>query len=458
MTDGEVREQRKRVSTIIREVSRRYVEEGHVERDQEINAICPEAFARDVVSRLRDVGIDAQHHAWIPDDRGDLSSGNREAHWIKVERAGLLGRPLYFDAECPQGHPIQQRLPVWTRNVRDVERGIEQVVSRSHPVLEAIRRNNYEGAGRNEVQEAVARAVETDPERFIDRFKALPQSLNGRFISADTFKETFDQYRESNEARNIYNSPIHNSAAVLASEQLRRILSETPEPGRDIVVLLTGVPGAGKTSSVLENGRMLTGTHAIYEGQMSDPENAVAKVRQVLDAGFRLMIVAVHPTPEQALDNTLQRFEEVGRGASIGTMARIQGGLPAGLAAVRDQFGDAVELRVVDRRSFGDPQEFKGWDALSILESEGNHERIKQRLAEHLESRRPGLSIDACRQAGGDAPIVRDRHRDVRAAHQHAETIDRRSTPQENRDDAGVAGDEVDWSETAPDAAYAPRG
>src|SRR6476620_3049822 len=109
--------------------------------------------------------------------------------------------------------------------------------------IEKIRRVNFEGEGRNEVQEEVAQAVEANPDEFIERFKVLPQSLGGRFISSDTFKETFEQYRESNESRNMFNSAVHNCAAVLASEQLRRVLQEKPEPGRDRVMLLTGVPG-----------------------------------------------------------------------------------------------------------------------------------------------------------------------------------------------------------------------
>ena len=92
--------------------------------------------------------------------------------------------------------------------------------------------------------------------------------------------------------------------------------------------------------------------------------------QQVLDAGLQPVIIAVHTTPENALRNTLQRFREEGRGASIGTMSAIQGGLPDGLRAVEKHFGEAVELTVVDYRDRSNPQQRRGWDNLQVLASE----------------------------------------------------------------------------------------
>ncbi len=327
-------------------------------------------------------------------------------------------------------------------------------------LTESIKRLNFEGVGRNETQEAVARAVEENPNLFIERFKALPQSLNGRFISADTFKETFDQYKESNETRNIFNTPVHNSAAVLAAEQFKRVLQETPEENQKYVVLLTGAPGSGKTSSVLDHGSLPNKIHAIYEGQLADPENAIAKVQQVLDAGFKPVIVVSHALPEKALDNALQRFEEIGRGASINAIAKIQGGLPEGLAAVRNKFGDAVEFKIRDRRDFLNPIRLQGWEHLPLLSSEGNYERIKQRLEKHLESIRDRLPNEAYRHAAGLSPRVREtsnernsgesseresgtRSGDGRIgqllSRERNTPLNERSAPQRSRNDAGLS-------------------
>jgi hypothetical protein len=272
--------------------------------------------------------------------------------------------------------------------------------------LEPIQRRQFSEPDRSAVQETVARAVEKDPDRFIDRYRSLEQSLGGRYVSADLFKEIFDQYRTSKDSRNRYNAPVHNAAAVLASEYLRRLINAPGGHERDKVILLTGIPGAGKTSSILMAGALPASVRVVYEGQLSNPETALAKVQQVLDAGLKPVIVAVHVKPEQALQNTLQRFKDIGRGAGLGVMATIQGGLPDSLQTVRERFGGKVALRIVDRRIFHESKELKGWQYLPVLKSEGNHEHIRQRLHRALEHHRSAGRIDedAYRQALGHAP------------------------------------------------------
>ena len=274
--------------------------------------------------------------------------------------------------------------------------------------LEPIWRVRFAAADRMAVQEAAARAAEADPTPFFARFIALPQALGGFFVSADAFKETFDAYRDNPAHRQRYTAALHNTSVALASAWLRRVLRQPRVPGRDAVVLITGVPGAGKTTSVLaaaqaSNG-LPPGIHAIYEGSLIKPETARAKVRDVLEAGFQPIIVALHPTPERALDNTLQRFAATGRGASIHNMARLQGNLPEGLAAVREAFGDAVTLRIIDRREFENPKPLTGWAHLPLLTSEGSREHIQHRLEKYLDTLREQLSDAAWRQASGLPP------------------------------------------------------
>jgi hypothetical protein len=278
-----------------------------------------------------------------------------------------------------------------------------------HSEIEPIWRARFAAADRMAVQGQAARAAEADPTPFYARFAALPPSLGGRFISADTFKETFDAYRGNPAHRQRYNAPLHNTCAALANAWLRHVLRQSRTPGRDAVVLITGVPGAGKTTAVLaaagaSNGLLPPGVHAVYEGQFVKPQTALAKVQDVLDAGWQPIIVVLHATPERALDNTLRRFAAIGRGASIHNMARLQGDLPDGLAVVRAAFGDAVALRIIDRRDFDQPQPLAGWAHLPVLSSEGNREHILQRLEKHLATLRGQLPAAAWRQASGLPP------------------------------------------------------
>jgi hypothetical protein len=226
--------------------------------------------------------------------------------------------------------------------------------------LELIHRNKYPEPDRAQVQEEAIASAQSRTDVHLAMYVADPRSFGGRYIAADLFKEPFAAYAESRDSRNRYNAPVHNSAAVLSAEQFRRVLRQADDPARDTVVLLTGIPGAGKTSSVLAGGGLSPDTKALFEGQLVKPETTIPKVQQVLDAGLRPVIIAVHATPESALRNTLKRFGEEGRGASIKTMADIQGGLAAGLRAVHGHFGDSVELRVYDYRDRSNPRELKG--------------------------------------------------------------------------------------------------
>ena len=274
---------------------------------------------------------------------------------------------------------------------------------------EEIRRNTYAEADRMRVQEEVARDAETNPDRFLAAYRAHPDSFGGRYICADLFKETFPQYAASKEARNRFNNPVHNSAAVLAAEQFRRVIADRSHPERDTVIFLTGSPGAGKTATILNAGELASNAKAVFEGQLVNPETTNAKIQHAIDAGLKPLIMVAHPRPESALENTFTRFNEQGRGASVHTMATIQGGLPDGLAAVKERFGDAVELQIFDYRDRLNPRILLGWQHLDTLRSEGNYEQIKHRLSTALEQRHNASAnaiSEACyRQARGAAPL-----------------------------------------------------
>ena len=324
------------------------------------------------------VGHDpGQHHAYI-------------ANWIKV----LQEDPREIIRAAQDAERIREYVMGLER-----EHGLANEAGRE--LARQIDRRNFADPARAAVQEEAIMAAERNPEQFFDRYQELEQSYGGRFVNSDLFKETIPQYAASKEARNLYNAPVHNTAAVLAAEQFKRVLAKEAEPGKDAVYLVTGIPGGGKSTAMQQ---MPSDAHAVYEGQLATPEVAVEKVRRVLEAGFKPVLVVVHVQPEQALNNALDRFEKIGRPVSIEAQARIQGGLPEGLAAVRDQFGDQTELHVIDRRDFAQPTVQIGWEHLNTLESEGNYEHIKKRLAQHLERRKPELSEAAWRQASGLAP------------------------------------------------------
>ena len=271
--------------------------------------------------------------------------------------------------------------------------------------LQPIIRRQFTERDRAELQETIAQRVEQNANYFLKRYEQLPQSFKGCYINSDLFKEIFPEYAASKEAKTRYNAVVHNAAAVLAAEQFRRIVADPLREGKK-VIFLTGIPGAGKTSSIIISGELAPDIKAVYEGQLSDAKFAIPKIQDVLDAALEPEIVAVHTPPERALENTFKRFYETGRGAGIHVMAKIQGELPSGLAAIREHFGGTVHLKIIDRSDATNTVIKTGWENLDLLQKEGDYEYIKQRLTNAFhEARRTGRISEACYlQANGNVP------------------------------------------------------
>lgn len=272
-----------------------------------------------------------------------------------------------------------------------------------------VNRLDFAHGDRQTAQAQAIKAVETDAPRLMDRYRELPEAHAGRYVGADLAKELFADYNQSREARNRYNAPVHNSAAVLAAQLFEQAVLDHSHPERSRAVFLTGSPGAGKTTTVLRQGELDPNIAVVYEGQMFRAEQSYPKLDAALAQGLKPEIIAVQPRPETALENTFNRFDHVGRGASINVMAQIQGELAEGLRQIHAKYGDRVDLRVIDARQVaqhGQATEYKGWQHLQLLQSEGSRDAIKERLAAELERHRAaGTITDACyRQAAGLAP------------------------------------------------------
>ena len=292
-----------------------------------------------------------------------------------------------------------------------------------------INQSEYAHADRQAVQLKAIHEVMNNTDALVARYRELEDAKGGRYVGADLVKELFDDYNQSREARNRYNAPVHSSAAALAGRLFEQAVTENAQPGRDRVAFLTGSPGAGKTTAVMREGGVSEKYAVVYEGQMFRPEQSFQKLDAAIARGLKPEIIAVHPRPESALENTFQRFDYVGRGASINVMSQIQGELAEGLRLIHEKYGNAVELKIHDTREVaqtGNAVRLKGWQHLPVLQSEGTRDEIKDRLAAELERhRRAGTITDACyRQAAGHAPL-RDQLGDRRLGPGHDPDADR---------------------------------
>ncbi len=286
-----------------------------------------------------------------------------------------------------------------------------------------IHLRNFDSPERIAVQNAAIQAVKNNYEQILEKYKSDPRSFQGRYICADLFKEFLPSYSED---RNFYNAPVHNSAAALAGYHFFQSLQKRDAPEQDTVVFITGIPGAGKTSAIfLSNNRKIPDDWKfVFEGQLATLETSLPKVQAVLDAGLNPIIKVVHPKPEIALQHTFKRFDEIGRGAGINIMAKIQGELPDGLQALYEKVGEQVELEIYDSREQNNPKKNVGWEHLNILKSEGDYANIKQRLEAELERARESGTIteDCYRQAAGRTPRAK-REMEQRCAARNQEDV-----------------------------------
>jgi hypothetical protein len=274
--------------------------------------------------------------------------------------------------------------------------------------MKRISINKYSQPGRQEVQERLAESVERDPDPYLEKYVSDSRSFEGRYVCSDLMKEQFADFAASNEARARYNGPVHNSAVVLADEQYSRAIADQSHPERDQAIFVTGAPGAGKTTAVMTNGEPAQDVKVIYEGQLANPQSSIPKIEAALEAGLTPTIVAINVPPEVALDNTLNRFEIDGRGATIHFIATIQSGLPDGLQQIRDRFGDQVDFRLIDRSNgLNNSTELPGWEQLDRLQR-GSYEQIRDRLTDSLQQQFDSnrISDDAYRQAQGLATLA----------------------------------------------------
>lgn len=231
-----------------------------------------------------------------------------------------------------------------------------------------------------EIQNLAVEFAKSSTEFLLESYNDHPDTMGGRYICSDTFKELFPCF-EAKENRALVNDAIHNSSAVLAATQFEEVLKRD-EPNKTKAIFITGIPGAGKTTSV-KNFMSDDKVKLIFEGQLANPAPTIPKIEQCLQKRLDVTIAAVHIEPEKALDNTFKRFNEYGRGGSIEVMSSIQGNLPSGLKKLKEHFGDKINIIAIDRNSdknkiLTDEKEI--YKLISIGSKEEIFKRLKTKL------------------------------------------------------------------------------
>ena len=309
-------------------------------------------------------------------------------HW-----PGQRQRP---GSPCAKGHE-KKCLPFFAKSLNVLNKEERMKVNRHAP---------FDDPQRTEVEARVIHRVETDPEPLFELYRRLPESLEGRYVNSDLFKEIFPEYSASPAHRTLFNVPVHNSAAVLANELFHRQVAAKDPQGRRDVLFITGIPGAGKSTSIQNNKINLSDYKVIYEGQLANFEQAKEKIDWCLQHECEVTVYAFHQSPEVALQHTFTRFNTIGRGASLTAMSNIQGNLGNSIEQLSRIYEKRAFFCVVDLRVPNSTPQC-GKESIQILKSEGDANAIRSRLEAELERWRiSGRISEPCfREAAGKRPL-----------------------------------------------------
>ena len=252
-------------------------------------------------------------------------------------------------------------------------------------LVSEIRELNFSNSWLAEVQTEAINRAKNATNSMLQGYNNHPDTMGGLYICSDTFKELFPSFKKI-EQRALVNDAIHNASAVLAATQFEEVLKR-PEPNKTKAVFITGIPGAGKTTSV-KNFMMDSKVKLIFEGQLANPQSSIPKIEQCLQKNLAITIAVVHTAPEKALENTFKRFNEYGRGGSIEVMSSIQGNLPNGLRQLKAHFGDKINIIAIDRdnnnRILTDEQDIE--KLINIGSKEEIFKRLELKLNQDFQS------------------------------------------------------------------------
>ena len=215
-------------------------------------------------------------------------------------------------------------------------------------LVSEIKEINFSNSWQIKIQIETIEIAKKYTNLILKKYNKHPNSINGCYICSDTFKELFSSFQKV-EDRFLTNDAVHNASAVLAATQFEEVLKRN-EPNKIEAIFITGIPGAGKTTSV-RKFMDKANIKLIFEGQLANPASSISKIEKCLEKGLSVTIVAVHITLEKALENTFKRFNEYGRGGSIDVMSSIQGNLPSGLKKLKEYFGDKINIIAIDRNN-----------------------------------------------------------------------------------------------------------
>jgi len=171
-------------------------------------------------------------------------------------------------------------------------------------------------------------------------------------VSSDAARELLPGYATPAE-RTANNFALGPASSRLADAVWQRAMQDGPTAERYIITFLTGSPGSGKTSSLLDGGQH-TPVALISEGMMDHFGKSAARIQQAIDAGFVPTLRLVYAIdPRTTLRRAVSRAMKYGRPVAISQMSRLYVEIPKTVVLLTQHFGDKLGVRVFDNSADG---------------------------------------------------------------------------------------------------------
>ena len=170
------------------------------------------------------------------------------------------------------------------------------------------------------VQARAIRAVEADPEGLAQRYEAR----FGKIVGADHAKTLLGEDYADPASRTRYTQAVHQPSSALAHHILETRM-RAAQPG-DLILMLSGGPGSGKTTSLDSLHQLTDLAHTIYDSNLTRRDGATRDIDAARDAGLEVGIIHTLRDPVVAFqDGVLPRAETQGRIVTIDQHVRNHG-------------------------------------------------------------------------------------------------------------------------------------
>lgn len=230
------------------------------------------------------------------------------------------------------------------------------------------------------VQRDVIAHTKTNFPKLVDDYIAR-NSEHGRVnIVSDAAKDLLPHY-QTIEQRQANSEIAHPSSAAIAEGVWRKALAQPVNPERPEVLFLTGIQGAGKSSSF--TGIDVRNVGILYERSLANQQTAERFINEAIASGRRPVIAVVYTDdPAVALERAVGRAKQIGRTVNIRSMSEIYAGVAKTVPALKQKYGDALAVRVINNS--GPVPVAESLDSLERISNNWSEAKTYDRLSTEL--------------------------------------------------------------------------